>query len=88
MWTLDKTGADWSRWSQLTPSEQRKWDIFQNAVSRGRDPRSAASSLGAVDYKCLAGDQFQIRLSQHNRATFRVDGAAHVVRVLQVGGHT
>ncbi|MBX3276287.1 MAG: hypothetical protein KF729_38900 [Sandaracinaceae bacterium] len=87
-WSLDKSSADWSRWHRLTPTEQRKWDSFQNAVSRGSDPQSAASLLGAADYKCLAGDQYQIRLSQKNRATFRVDRGTQTVTVLQVGGHT
>jgi hypothetical protein len=87
-WTLDKSQADWSNWGLLTSSSQRKWDDFQNMVSRGTDPQDAARTIGDSDYKCLSGSQYQIRLSQKNRATFLVDRNTQTVTVLQVGGHT
>jgi mRNA-degrading endonuclease RelE of RelBE toxin-antitoxin system len=85
-WKLDKTGATFK---QLTPAEQAKFDIFQNAIAnRGFSPSEAAGEAGNTDYKRLQGNQYQIRLSQGNRATFTVDNNTHVVKILQVGGHT
>lgn len=89
MWTLDKSGADFGRWYDMTGAARDKWDEFQDAVHRGADPADAAFGHG-WDYKCLnpATNQFQIRLSKKHRATFTVDRARQVVTVLQVGGHT
>ncbi|WP_434044110.1 MULTISPECIES: hypothetical protein [Sorangium] len=96
-WTLDKSHADFRRWDILNEREQRNWDSFQNAIrNKGAHPRTAAEQLGTVggranaDYKCLGGDQYQIRLSKDHRATFRVmpAGQGGTVFVLQVGGHT
>ena len=99
-WTLDKNGANFKNWERLNDTEKGNWDTFQNAVANeGVHPAEAASRLGTVahkaraDYKCLAGDQFQIRLSGSHRATFRVmenarDKTSGVVQVLEVGGHT
>jgi hypothetical protein len=87
-WTLDKSRA---RFGQLTPAEQAKFDIFQNAIANeGMSPKNAAERMGDAHYKLLKGtrDQYQIRLSQQNRATFIVDNAHHKVTILQVGGHT
>ncbi len=40
------------------------------------------------DYKNLQGNQYQIRLSKNNRVTFWVDDDKHIVKIIQVGGHT
>jgi mRNA-degrading endonuclease RelE of RelBE toxin-antitoxin system len=86
MWTLDKSRATYK---QLTPAEQAKLDAFQNAIAnQGEDPKTAAKNAGDTDYKLLTGNQYQIRLSQGTRVTFQVDAANHVVKILQVGGHT
>jgi Mannan-binding protein len=83
-YSLVKTGA---KFKQLTPSEQARFDTFQNAIAnRGLNPRDAARELGSADYKRLSGNQYQIRLSQGNRVTFLVEG--YTVKILQVGGHT
>lgn len=93
-WTLDKTHASFSNWFTMNQSERDNWDTFQNAVNQGLHPASAAARVGTVahkanaDYKCLTGDQYQIRLSYNNRATFRVIESTQTVVVLQVGGHT
>src|SRR5918911_570886 len=96
-WNLDKAGADWSTWNILTQSERGNWDTFQNAIAHEHlHPAAAADRVGTVahkpraDYKCLRGDQYQIRLSYSHRATFRVieAGTGGTVKVLQVGGHT
>lgn len=87
-WTLDKSRATFKN---LTPAEQAKFDIFQNAIANeGMSPKDAAAKMRDADYKLLQGtkNQYQIRLSQHNRATFIVDNANHKVTILQVGGHT
>lgn len=99
-WTLDKEGADFTKWKTLNKTEQTNWDTFQNAVANDHvHPAEAAARVGKVahkdraDYKCLSGDQYQIRLSGSSRATFRViqsakDKTSGTVKVLQVGGHT
>jgi mRNA-degrading endonuclease RelE of RelBE toxin-antitoxin system len=86
-WTIDKSKADYK---VLTNAEQNKFDAFQNAIQNNQmSPKDAAESTGpGADYKCLQGDQYQIRLSQGNRATFTVDNDARTVTILQVGGHT
>jgi mRNA-degrading endonuclease RelE of RelBE toxin-antitoxin system len=85
-WRLDKTGA---KFRELTKVEQAKFDIFQNAIAnRGLSPKDAAAEVGDSNYKRLQGNQYQIRLSQSNRVTFLVDDQNHVVKILQVGGHT
>jgi hypothetical protein len=69
-YTLDKKGA---KFKQLTPAEQAKFDIFQNAIANnGLSPRQAADEMGGADYKKLQGNQYQIRLSEGNRATFLI----------------
>jgi len=86
VWNLDKSRA---RFGHLTRVEQEKFDIFQNAIhNEGVSPKEAADRMGDADYKRLQGDQYQIRLSQRNRATFLVDNVHHIVTILQVGGHT
>jgi hypothetical protein len=87
-WTLDKSKA---KFGQLTQAEQAQFDIFQNAIANQRmSPKDAAAKMGDADFKVLnkATGQYQIRLSQKNRATFIVDNANHKVTILQVGGHT
>ena len=85
-WTLDKSVAEYAT---LTNAEQAKFDIFQNAIqNQQKHPKQAAEEAGDTDYKLLQGDQYQIRLSQGNRVTFRVNPTTQVVMILQVGGHT
>ena len=87
-WTLDKAGATFK---QLTPAEQRNFDTFQNAIAKeGLSPKDAASRIGGANYKRLQGtkDQYEIRLSKGTRATFLVNDKNHVVKILEVGGHT
>ena len=87
-WTVDKSNADFSMWDDLTQAEQNHWDEFQNAIANeGMHPKDAASTWDS-NYKCLQGDQYQIRLSRGSRATFQVDTDGQIVTVLQVGGHT
>lgn len=95
VWTLDKSHVSWHRWDALPADAKRNWDTFQDAIHNdGLHPSQAAERVGLVahrqraDYKCLIGDQFQIRLSYSERATFRVDESTHTVTVLEVGGHT
>lgn len=86
-WTVNKSKAKFS--SELTDSDQAKWDAFQNAVhNKHLHPKEAAKSVRCDDYKVLTGTQYQVRLSQKQRATFTVDEKTQVMTVLQVGGHT
>jgi hypothetical protein len=97
-WTIDKSRANFKRWDILDESERQIWDMFQNIIrSTGKHPRTAAEQIGSVGgaanagYKRINnGDQYQIRLSNDHRATFRVvpAGSGGTVIVLQVGGHT
>lgn len=85
-WTVDKSSAEFG---VLTNSEQYKFDQFQNAIEHNnKHPKEAAKEAGDTDYKCLTGNQYQIRLSQGTRATFLVEDMIQRVKVLQVGGHT
>ncbi|UQA56949.1 hypothetical protein [Polyangium aurulentum] len=84
-WRLDKDHADFKT---LTLSEQARFDEFQNSIHHlGMHPRVAAQSWDS-NYKELAHNQFQIRLSQGNRCTFIIDEGRQLVTILQVGGHT
>jgi hypothetical protein len=84
-WTLDKNNVTPS--VALTGAEQDHLNEFMNKVRSDVHPKVAASGWDS-NYKQLVGDQYQIRLSQANRATFRVNEAAQRVTMLQVGGHT
>ena len=83
-YTLNKNDVTPSR--PLTTSEQDHLNEFMNKIrNEGVSPKVAASGWDS-DYKQLAGDQYQIRLSKGNRVTFSVVG--NTVTMLQVGGHT
>ncbi|MCE5980023.1 RHS repeat-associated core domain-containing protein [Pseudomonas sp. JR33AA] len=87
-WTLDKSNAQFKP-SGLTEAEQRSFDTFQNAIHNfGLSPKSAASLVGAADYKQLdkKTSLYQIRLSKSERVTFTIEGKLANIR--QVGGHT
>ncbi|MEA5497716.1 hypothetical protein VB834_03365 [Limnoraphis robusta Tam1] len=85
-WTVNKKNAEFG---QLTKAEQAKFDIFQDEIhNHGLHPKDAAKEAGDTDYKQLKGNQFQIRLSGRERATFLVDDENEIVTILQVGGHT
>ena len=86
-WKIDKSKAKFS--DELTDSDQKKWDAFQNAIhNKHLHPKEAAKAARCDDYKVLSGSQYQIRLSGKMRATFLVDEDKEVVTVKQVGGHT
>ena len=93
-WRYTKKGA---KFRQLTPAEQRTFDVWQNLIAnRGFNPGHAAGEAGASDYKKLYSttrngkkvDMYQMRLSRKNRVTFIVDEDNFMVEVDQVGGHT
>ncbi|OPA97488.1 hypothetical protein [Pseudomonas sp. Xaverov 259] len=88
MWHLNKVTASFT--AHLPRAAQNNFDTFQNAIHNlGIHPRDAAQMLGSADYKRLGtSDQYQIRLSGSERATFLVDTATRTVTILQVGGHT
>jgi len=88
-WGLNKNKKR-VEYKQLTKAEQKNFDEFQNNIhNKGLHPSEAAESWDA-NYRQLQGghNQYEIRLSQHNRATFTVDEANKMVHLLQVGGHT
>jgi hypothetical protein len=83
-YTLDKNGVTPQR--TLTKTEQDHLNEFMNRIRlEGLSPKEAASGWDSK-YTQLRGNQYEIRLSQGNRATFEIDG--FTVRMLQVGGHT
>lgn len=86
-WTLDKNNVIPNR--PLTAAEQGNLNTFMNSVRQGNHPKVAAGSFDGK-YTKLAGttNQYEIRLSQKNRAIFIVDDANQTVKILQVGGHT
>ena len=83
-WTLDKNGVTPA--VNLTNVEQGHLNEFMNAVRNGTHPAQAAATWDS-DYKNLVGNQYQIRLSLANRATFMVNNATQVVTMTAVGGH-
>lgn len=87
-WDLDKNQV--TPKVRLTRAEQDNLNTFMNAIRlSGITPKDAASEWDS-DYKKLRGtqDQYEIRLSQSNRATFSVDYDRKMVTMLAVGGHT
>jgi hypothetical protein len=84
-WTLNKNSVTPN--VNLSNVEQGHLNDFMNAVRNGTHPKTAAASWDS-DYKNLTGDQYQIRLSQANRATFLVNNTTQVVTMTAVGGHT
>ncbi len=88
-WRIDKSRA---QFGYLTNAEQNKFDAFQDALHTGlaSHPKEAARIAGDTDYKMLSGgsNQYQIRLSQGTRATFRIHETEQRVEIMQVGGHT
>lgn len=86
-WTIDDDNAEWEN---LNTSEENKYNSFRNAVANGAHPKNAAEEARATPYKKLKGsnNQYQIRLSRGNRATFTVNEGTESVTVHQVGGHT
>lgn len=85
MWTLDKNEGH-AAYGELNPAEQAKFDTFENAIANhGKHPKDAAHEAGDTTYKRFHGDLHQIRLSDWTRATFQVDDANKVVKILQVG---
>ena len=85
MWTLDKN-ENRAAYGELTPAEQAKFETFENAIANyGKHPKDAAHEAGDTQYKRFHGDLHQIRLSDWTRATFQVDDAHKVVKILQVG---
>ena len=85
MWKLNKNGVTPS--VTLTPSEQKNLNDFMGGIQKGEHPATVASAWSA-NYKRLQDNQFQIRLSGSNRATFTVDETTKTVTMLQVGGHS
>lgn len=87
-WNLDKNGVTPS--IPLTHSEQDHLNTFMNQIRlAGVSPKEAAVGWDS-NYKKLRGtrDQYEIRLSQGNRATFLVDDERKIVTMEAVGGHT
>ena len=72
-------GFDWVRF--------RDEQIKTINGKKGNDPATAAS-VWKSSYKNLQGTQWQIRLSEGNRATFTVDDKSQTVTMLAEGGHT
>ncbi|MDR1671865.1 MAG: hypothetical protein LBS09_00125 [Bacteroidales bacterium] len=87
-WKLNKNGVTPQR--QLMDAEQQRLNDFMNAI-RGEGLHPAESARNArCEYKKLKGtdNQYEIYLSEKNRATFTVDEESQTVTMLQVGGHT
>jgi len=86
MWTLNKNGVTPSL--ALTPVEQKNLNEFMSLVNAGNAPSIAANGWKS-EYKKLGGtvNQFEIRLSLSNRATFIVDDKNSIVTMIAVGGH-
>nr|WP_081042144.1 RHS repeat-associated core domain-containing protein [Pseudomonas putida] len=86
-WALDKSNATFK---ELTKSEQKVFDVFQNAIHHfGMSPKDASMLAGASNYKLLPNnkvDNFQIRLGQGQRVSGEIEGKTAIIR--QVGGHT
>jgi len=83
-WTMETKSVS----DKLGVEAQRRWATFQNAVQNLQlHPQEAASLVKDARFKCLNTkcNQYQILLSCTDRAIFRLDEKARIVRVLQVG---
>lgn len=79
------------REKELQPVAQRKADEFQNYLRQGYKPSDAATMLGPGTWlKPLkaSDNQYEIRLNQHDRLTFRSNPDTKEVTILEIGGHT
>ncbi len=88
-WSL--SSARPRRERQLSSAAQRKADSFQEYIRQGYAPPAAAGMLGqgSLLKQLKASDgQYEIRLNQHDRLTFKVDGKTKEVTILEIGGHT
>jgi hypothetical protein len=84
-WKLDKNNVTPS--VPLTKAEQDHLNEFMNKIRAGSSPHDAAAGWDS-EYKRLAGEEYQIRLSRGNRVVFLVNAASQTVKIMQVGGHT
>lgn len=86
-WSIDVTNA---KFGELNTTEQANWNCFVAQVTAGNHPKTASEQCGDMKYTLLKGtkNQFEIRLSGGERATFIVNKDTETVEVLQVGGHT
>ncbi len=95
-WSIDEKGVNVS---QLTPSEQTKYQQFKVGIEQGFSPLQAAKKVGITkvtklnstnkQYQKSTNGQYQIRLSLSKKAsaTLLVDGQSQIVKVLQVGSN-
>ena len=75
----------------LSPAAARKAEEFQGYIRQGFAPATAAKLLGEGSVlKPLKSveNQFEIRLNQHDRLTFRSNPVTKEVVILEIGGHT
>ena len=89
MWTFDDSRAVGT--PHLPSAAMRKYYDWRRLIRDSNiAPKPAAEQVGDLNYKSLVGapNQFEIRLNQHHRATFSVDGSTETVTVYQIGGHT
>ena len=89
-WSIDTSAIKDKHTGNLTDTEKQNYRNFVNRVASGEHPKEAAKNGGDMNYKKFANtkNQYQIRLSGDNRATFSVDDKNKKVHVLGVGGHT
>lgn len=85
-WSIDTRST---KFKSMTRSAEKKWDEFVRHIELGATLQDAADMLGKSCLKLLSnGVQWQIRLSQSERATFELQDSTSTIKVFAVGGHT
>ncbi|MCU0627178.1 MAG: hypothetical protein MUF21_11940 [Gemmatimonadaceae bacterium] len=89
-WTLNKNGVTpaWPHGNPQYKKAQENLNTFMDNIAYYGCPPAEAAAPFDADCKVLQGDLYQIRLTQSERATFRVNKAMRTVTMHQVGGHT
>lgn len=88
-WSLSDTPIRRER--DMPPAAQSNADSFKENISQGYSPMGAAKLMGpgTVPKPLKASNgQWEIRLNQHHRLTYRVDSQTKVLTILEIGGHT
>lgn len=88
-WSLSDTPPRRER--DMPPAALRNAESFKEYIRQGYSPIGAVKMMGpgTVPKQLKASNgQFEIRLNQHHRLTYRVDNETKVLTILEIGGHT
>jgi len=88
-WSLSDTPVRRER--EMPPAATRNAESFKEYIRQGYSPMGAAKLMGSgtVPKPLKASNgQWEIRLNQHHRLTYRIDFQTKILTLLEIGGHT